>query len=46
MAFRLEAWLGEQRGARAKVWLALQMTQDLWHAPQKPRPDMARIESA
>lgn len=43
MALRLAAWLGEQRGGRAEVWLAQQMAFDIWHARQKPRPAIARI---
>ncbi|MGA7980013.1 MAG: hypothetical protein WCA32_07265 [Chromatiaceae bacterium] len=46
MALRLEAWLGEQRGARAEVWLAQQLTYEIWHARQKPRPELARIQRA
>ena len=46
MALRLEAWLGEQRGGRAEVWLAQQMAFDVWKARQKPRPEIARIPSA
>jgi addiction module HigA family antidote len=43
MALRLEAWLGEQRGGRAEVWLTQQMAYDIWHARQKPRPEIACI---
>jgi addiction module HigA family antidote len=46
MALRLEAWLGEQRGGRAEVWLAQQMAFDIWRARQKPRSEIARIPSA
>jgi addiction module HigA family antidote len=45
MALRLEAWLGEERGARAELWLTQQMTYDIWHARRKPRPGIARIPS-
>jgi addiction module HigA family antidote len=46
MALRLEAWLGEQqRGGRSEVWLAQQTVFDLWHARQKPRPDVSRVPS-
>ncbi|MGA7980086.1 MAG: HigA family addiction module antitoxin [Chromatiaceae bacterium] len=44
MALRLEAWLGEQHGARAEVWLTQQMAYDVWHARQKPRPEIVRIQ--
>ena len=46
MALRLEHWLGEQRGGRAEVWLAQQMAYDIWHARQKPRPEIARVANA
>ena len=46
MALRLEAWLGEQRGGRAEVWLVQQMAFDIWHARQKPRAEIARIPCA
>jgi addiction module HigA family antidote len=46
MALRLEAWLGEQRGGRAEVWLAQQMAFDVWKARQKPRPEIARVVRA
>jgi plasmid maintenance system antidote protein VapI len=46
MALRLEAWLGKQRGGRAEVWLAQQITYDNWHARQKPRPEIARVPAA
>jgi addiction module HigA family antidote len=46
MALRLEAWLGVERGARAELWLAQQMAYDIWHARQKPRPEIARILGA
>lgn len=32
MALRLEAWLGEENGGRADVWLAQQSAHDLWRA--------------
>ena len=43
MALRLEAWLGEERGARAELWLTQQMAYDVWHARQKPRPEIPRV---
>jgi addiction module HigA family antidote len=45
MALRLEAWLGEQRGARAELWLTQQMAYDIWHARRKSRPEIARIHA-
>lgn len=46
MALRLEAWLGEQRGGRAEVWLAQQMAFDIWRARQNPRSEIGRIPSS
>jgi antitoxin HigA-1 len=46
MALRLEAWLGEQRGGRAELWLAQQMAFDIWKARQTPRPDIANVSGA
>jgi addiction module HigA family antidote len=46
MALRLEAWLGEERGARAELWLSQQMAYDIWHARQRPRPVIERISAA
>jgi addiction module HigA family antidote len=40
MALRLEAWLGEDNGGSARLWLAEQATYDEWQARQalKGRP--------
>ncbi|CAB3775531.1 hypothetical protein LMG28688_00026 [Paraburkholderia caffeinitolerans] len=38
MALRLEAWLGEENGARADLWLAQQAAYDLWQARAKGLP--------
>jgi addiction module HigA family antidote len=46
MALRLEAWLGDQRGGRAEVWLAQQMAYDIWHARQKPPPEIVRVPAS
>lgn len=46
MARRLEAWPGEHRRGRAEVWLEQQMAFDIWHARQKPRAEIPRINSA
>jgi addiction module HigA family antidote len=46
MALRLEAWLAEQRGGRAELWLTQQMAFDVCKARQKPRPEIASIPSA
>lgn len=44
MALRLEAWLGEESGGRADLWLAQQAAYDLWQARAKgvPRVERAR----
>lgn len=42
MARRIEAWLGPNRGGRAKLWLGLQMDYDLWVAQQRPVPKVTR----
>lgn len=42
MARRIEAWLGQDRGGRAAVWLGMQLDYDLWHAEQKPAPKVKR----
>ncbi|WP_321865849.1 HigA family addiction module antitoxin [Paraburkholderia tropica] len=41
LALRLEAWLGEERGGRAVLWLSEQATYDLWCASHK---DIDQIE--
>jgi len=46
MALRLAAWLGEQRGGRAELWLTQQMAFDVCKARQKSRPEIASIPSA
>jgi len=42
MARRIEAWLGQDRGGRAELWLAMQMDYDLWIAEQSPAPVVVR----
>jgi len=42
MARRIEAWLGQDRGGRAAVWLGMQLNYDLWQAEQKPVPKVKR----
>ncbi|VWC31845.1 LacI family transcriptional regulator [Burkholderia metallica] len=37
MALRLEAWLGEDNGGRADLWLAQQVAFDLWQARRRWR---------
>jgi addiction module HigA family antidote len=42
MARRIEAWLGQDRGGRAELWLGMQLDYDLWQAEQKPAPKVER----
>ena len=42
MARRIEAWLGNDRGGRADLWLGMQLDYDLWQAEQKPAPKVKR----
>ena len=43
MALRLEAWLGNEQGGRAELWLSQQLAYDVWQARQKPRPAIPRL---
>jgi addiction module HigA family antidote len=45
MARRIEAWLGQDRGGRADLWLGMQLDYDLWQAEQKPAPKVERAPS-
>jgi antitoxin HigA-1 len=42
MALRIEAWLGEENGGRADLWLAQQSAWDLWQARSKGVPRVVR----
>jgi antitoxin HigA-1 len=42
MALRIEAWLGEENGGRADLWLAQQSAWDLWRARTKGVPGVVR----
>jgi antitoxin HigA-1 len=42
MALRLEAWLGEENGGRADLWLAQQTAYDLWQARSRGAPRVTR----
>ena len=35
MAFRIEAWLGKERGGDARLWLAERLDYDTWQAEQR-----------
>ena len=45
MALRIEAWLGEENGGRADLWLAQQSAYDLWQARAKGVPKIARARA-
>ncbi|MBJ9590212.1 HigA family addiction module antitoxin [Burkholderia seminalis] len=45
MALRLEAWLGEDGGGRADLWLAQQSAYDPWRARAKGAPKVARAQA-
>jgi addiction module HigA family antidote len=38
MALRIEAWLGEENGGSASVWLSLQANYDLWQVRKSGLP--------
>ena len=38
MALRIEAWLGEENGGSASVWLSQQAAYDLWQVRQSGLP--------
>lgn len=46
MALRLEAWLGEENGGRADLWIAQQAAYDLWQARSKGVPRVERAVRA
>ncbi|MBP0609647.1 XRE family transcriptional regulator [Burkholderia sp. AcTa6-5] len=45
MALRLEAWLGEENGGKADLWLAQQSAYDLGQARAKGAPKVARAQA-
>ncbi|WP_235362666.1 helix-turn-helix transcriptional regulator [Burkholderia sp. A9] len=45
MALRLEAWLGEENGGKADLWLAQQSACDLRQARAKGAPKVARVQA-
>ncbi len=46
MALRLEAWLGEENGGKADLWLAQQAAYDLWKARQAGIPAVQKAAVA
>jgi addiction module HigA family antidote len=45
MALRLEAWLGEESGGKADLWLAQPSAYDLSQARPKDVPKVARVQA-
>lgn len=46
MAFRIEAWLGKERGGDARVWLAEQLDFDTWQAEQRVKAVPLNVKPA
>jgi len=46
MALRIEAWLGQDRGGDARVWLAQQSAYDVWQAEQRFKAAPMRVQAA
>lgn len=45
MALRLEAWLGQDRGGDARLWLAEQSAYDVWQASKTLKKLPKRVEA-
>jgi addiction module HigA family antidote len=43
MALRIEAWLGEEHGGNASMWLSQQAAYDLWQARKRGSPKVRQI---
>ena len=41
MALRIEAWLGEEHGGRASLWLSQLAAYDLWQARKRGAPKVS-----
>lgn len=46
MAFRIEAWLGKERGGDARLWLAEQLAYDMWQAEQRLKVTPLNVQRA
>jgi len=46
MAFRIEAWLGKERGGDARLWLAEQLAYDAWQAEQRLKGAPLNVQRA
>ncbi|WP_310460239.1 HigA family addiction module antitoxin [Sphaerotilus sp.] len=46
MAFRIEAWLGKERGGDAGLWLREQLAYDTWQAEQRLKLTPLNVQRA
>lgn len=46
MAFRIEAWLGKERGGDTRLWLAEQLEYDTWQAEQRVKAVPLNVKPA
>lgn len=46
MAFRIEAWLGVERGGEARLWIAEQSAYDMWQAEQRIKAAPLHVQPA
>ena len=46
MAFRIEAWLGKERGGDASLWLREQLAHDTWQAEQRLKATPLNVQRA
>ena len=46
MALRIEAWLGEENGGAARLWLAQQAAYDEWQARKELKAHPLRVKRA
>lgn len=46
MALRIEAWLGEDRGGSAHVWIGMQHDYDMWQAQRAYKRARIRVQRA
>lgn len=46
MAFRIEAWLGVERGGEARLWIAEQSAYDMWQAEQRIKTAPLHVQPA
>ena len=46
MAFRIEAWLGKERGGDARLWLSEQLAYDAWQAEERLKGAPLNVQRA